>query len=170
MKNAIAGLMLVVFVAAVSACATIVGNPNQDVPIASTPSAADIRVTDEQGKETFKGSTPITVTLPKSDGHYFGKKTYTVTITKPGYQPQTIPVLSSPNGWYFFGNLVFGGLIGWFIVDPLNGGMYNLSPEQIKADLPAATTHNNKATDGSITIMLIEDVPAELRGKMKRIN
>jgi hypothetical protein len=163
-------VVLVLIVFAASGCATIVGHPTQDIPVSSSPSGANIRITDEQGAEVFKGTTPITTTLNKSTGRYFGKKSYTVTVTKPGYQPQTIPVLASPNAWYFFGNLIFGGLIGWFIVDPLNGAMYNLSPEAVTAVLPDATTHNNKANDGSITIMLIEDVPFELRGRMKRIN
>jgi hypothetical protein len=78
-------------------------------------------------------------------------------------------VTSHPNGWYIAGNLVFGGLIGWFIVDPFNGAMYNLSPETIDAPLPAKTSHNNTATDGGISIMLIDDVPPELRSKMTRI-
>lgn len=30
---------------------------------------------------------------------------------------------------------MFGGLIGWFLVDPFNGEMYNLHPDQISVDL-----------------------------------
>jgi len=93
-----------------------------------------------------------------------------VTISKDGYKTQTIPVKSKPNGWYIAGNFIFGGLIGWFIVDPLNGAMYNLSPEQVNASLGKTAAHNNAVSDGNIAIMLLEDVPAELVGKMKRIN
>ncbi|WP_342358093.1 hypothetical protein [Arsenophonus nasoniae] len=35
------------------------------------------------------------------------------------------------------GNLFFGGLIGWLIVDPFNGGIYTLRPEKIDATLSA---------------------------------
>jgi hypothetical protein len=118
----------------------------------------------------FKGATPTTVTLQKSDGTYWGKKSYTVRISKDGFESQLIPITASASGWYIGGNILVGGIIGWFIVDPWNGNMYNLSPEAINASLLGKTAHNNTSTDGSISIMLIQDVPAELRSKMQRIN
>ena len=60
--------------------------------------------------------------------------------------------------------------IGWFIVDPLNGDMYKLSPERIDASLAASMTHNNSAGDGSIHVVLQKDVPQELRGQLIPIN
>lgn len=165
----------VIFLIALSAtllggCATIVGDESQVVPISSTPSDASILITDEKGVEVFKGLTPTSVTLNKSDGTYWGGKTYQVEITKDGYKKQVIPITANPNGWYIGGNIIFGGLIGWFIVDPLNGAMYTLSPEQITSALNEKVAHNNRATDGSISIVLIQDVPPSLRGKMKRVN
>lgn len=156
--------------AALIGCATILGNPTHVMPISSTPSEATVLITDEKGVQILKGATPTSVTLMKSDGSYWGKKSYTVQISKAGFETQTIPVTASANGWYIGGNLIFGGLIGWFIVDPLNGDMYNLSPENITATLSTTkTSHNNTANDGSIAIMLLEDVPVELRNKMVRI-
>jgi len=93
-----------------------------------------------------------------------------VRITKDGYEEQSIPIKSSPNGWYIGGNLIFGGLIGWFIVDPLSGAMYTLSPEKVSAAMGEKTAHNNHATDGSISIVLLQDVPYSLRKEMKRLN
>jgi len=151
-------------------CATIVGDKTQLVPISSTPSDATILITDEKGTEVYKGKTPTSVTLQKSDGSYWGGKNFTVTISKEGFTTQTIPITSSANGWYIGGNIIFGGLIGWFIVDPLNGGMYTLSPEQITSSLGEQTTHNNSAADGSISIVLIQDVPIALLDKMKKLN
>jgi hypothetical protein len=160
-------LLVVVLVVVCSACATIVGQPTQTLPISSAPSEASITVVDETGVEVFKGATPTSVTLQKSTGKYWGKKSFTVTITKPGFQSQVIPVTASANGWYIAGNFVFGGLIGWFIVDPLNGNMYTLSPEAVAGSLATAkSAHNNTARDGSIAVMLIEDVPAALRSQM----
>jgi len=107
--------------------------------------------------------------LEKSDGSYWGGKKYTVTISKDGYDPQTIAVTSGANGWYIAGNIVFGGLIGWFIVDPFNGGMYNLTPDKITAVLGDKSAYNNNLPEGTISIVLLENVPQELRGKMVRI-
>lgn len=151
-------------------CATIVGDKTQVVPISSNPSDATILITDEKGMQIFKGQTPTSVTLQKSNGSYWGKKSFTVEITKSGYENQVIPITASANGWYIGGNIIFGGLIGWFIVDPLNGGMYTLSPEQITSTLGEKVAHNNTATDGSISIVLLQDVPPSLRGQMKKIN
>ena len=163
-------LITLVCIMAVSGCATIIGENTQLVPIKSTPSSATITITDEKGTDVFNGKTPTTVTLHKSDGSYWGGKTYNVKITKPGYKTQSIPIKASPNGWYIGGNFIFGGLIGWFAVDPLGGNMYTLSPEAIDASMSNKSAHNNKATDGSITIVLLEDVPIELRKKMIKIN
>lgn len=153
-----------------SGCATIVGDKTQLIPILSTPSEASIVITDEKGSDIFKGSTPTTVTLPKSDGSYWGKKSFTVEISKEGYETQMIPIIASANGWYIAGNFFFGGLIGWFIVDPMNGGMYTLSPQQVSSELSEKFAHNNSADDGSISIVLLQDVPARLVGEMKRVN
>lgn len=153
-----------------SGCATIVGHSTQLMTINSTPSDAAILITDEKGMDVFKGATPTTVTLQKSDGTYWGKKSYIVRISKDGFETQSIQITASANGWYIGGNIVFGGILGWFIVDPFNGNMYNLSPEVINTSMLAKTSQNGKSPDDSISIMLIQDVPAELRSKMQRIN
>lgn len=151
-------------------CATIVGDTNQLIPISSTPSDATILITDEKGTQIFKGTSPTTVTLPKSDGSYWGKKSFTVAISKEGFETQIIPITANANGWYIGGNIIFGGLIGWFILDPLNGGMYTLSPQQITSELGDKAAHNNHGEDGTISIVLLQDVPHALRYQMKKIN
>jgi len=153
-----------------SGCATIVGNTTQLVPISSMPSDANIVIIDETGSEIFNGTTPTTVTLPKSDGSYWGKKDFSVEISKDGYKTQTIPVKAHANGWYIAGNFFFGGLIGWFIVDPLNGAMYTLSPQNVSSDLSEELAHNNTGNEENISIVLLQDVPAHLLEKMERIN
>lgn len=163
MKTAIG--MLLASVLVLGGCASIVGERNQLIPIASDPDQASVVIIDEGGRQVFNGTTPTSVTLPKSDGSYWGKKTYTVTITKPGYASREIPIESNANGWYIAGNLVFGGLIGWFIVDPFNGGMYTLSPKQIETELG-----RQAARDGGIAIVLLESVPERLRAQMRPLN
>lgn len=150
-------------------CATIVGSKTQLMPIKSTPDSAKIEITDESGQVVFKGQTPTTVTLEKSTGKYWGKKSYTIKISKDGFKTQTIAVTAHANGWYIGGNIIFGGLIGWFIVDPLNGGMYSLTPDKINGSLGEVTADNGNAKDTSLSIVLLDDVPKYLRNKMVRI-
>src|SRR5690554_2651063 len=84
----------------VTGCASIVGDPEQSVIINSTPSSANVMITDEKMAEIHSGVTPVTVQLRKSDGSYFGGKTYTVEISKEGYESRTLMINSTPNGWY----------------------------------------------------------------------
>ena len=129
--------LAVASIAALPGCATIVGDETHVLPITSSPNEAAVVIIDEKGAEVFRGTTPTSATLKKSDGSYWGGKTHTVRLSKDGYDPQVIPVTPHPNGWYIGGNIVFGGLIGWFLVDPWNGKMYNLSPQNVEASLPA---------------------------------
>ncbi len=166
MNKAIASALTLVPVALLFGCATIVGDATHTLPLASSPEGAVIEIRDEKGVEVFKGQTPTTVTLQKSDGSYWGGKKYAVTLTKEGFDPQTIEVKASPNGWYVAGNFVFGGLIGWFVVDPLNGKMYNLAPKEINATLGQKTA---QAGVPELKFVLLRDLPAELRSKVSEI-
>ncbi len=126
-------IMLGVFV--MTGCATIVGDDTQLVQVNSNPAGAAFEIKDDSGRVVAQGKTPQGVTLAKSDGSYFGKKSYQITFTKEGVQPVTLPIKASANGWYIGGNIVFGGLIGWLAVDPFNGGMYTLKPKEINPTL-----------------------------------
>jgi hypothetical protein len=167
------GGVLVALIATVmllASCATIVGSPTQPITINSVPGSAKVVVTDEKNVVAFQGETPASVTLKKSDGSYFGGKTFKVEISKEGYQTQVVVVDSSPNGWYIAGNLIFGGIIGWLIVDPFNGGMYTLSPDKVNASLGGGSMSHFQWQEGSLAILLLEDVPSSLRDKMVKVS
>ncbi|WP_033791914.1 hypothetical protein [Pantoea septica] len=112
-----------------SGCASIVGSSTQAVRIDSLPQGARFTVQDEDGRSVAEGYTPQTVELTKSTGRYFGKKHYQVMLESPGYVPVTLPIEGKANLWYLLGNIPLGGFPGWLLVDPFNGGMYNLQPE-----------------------------------------
>lgn len=157
------------------ACATIVGQPTHLMTINTTPGDAEIRITDEKGIHVFTGKTPTSVTLNKSDGTYFGGKTYEVTINKSGYQSMHVTLASKPSGWYIVGNFFFGGLIGWLVVDPLNGDMYNLSPENIHTALEKNTSDTDYSLlqghhSSELAIVLLEDLPQSARQHLKRLH
>ena len=147
----------------------LVGTPTQTVAINSSPSNAKITITDELGINAFSGTTPAVATLEKHNGSYFGGKRYNVKIEKSGYQPQYITITAQPNGWFIIGNFFFGGLIGWLIIDPFNGGMYTLKPEVANANL-SKTSAKLAANMTQLNICLLEDVPEHLRGQLQPIN
>ncbi|CAM3821972.1 PEGA domain-containing protein [Vreelandella rituensis] len=154
--------------AIMTGCASIVGEKEQTVTINSTPSNAEVMITDERSLQVHSGQTPTTVQLKKSDGSYFGGKSYTVEISKNGYESRTMMINATPNGWYIGGNLIFGGLIGWLIVDPLTGSMYNLSPDTLNTTLGESVATSDQG-NSEITLVLLEDVPAEFKEDMQYI-
>jgi hypothetical protein len=152
-------------VSLVSGCASIVGKTNYPITINSQPDHAQIRITDETSKAVFEGNTPTTVTL-KSGRGYFKGHNYTIFFKKEGYDDFQTEIHRGVSGWYIAGNLIFGGLIGWLIVDPLTGAMWTLPPE-INVTLPAKTAMDNER--GDLRIISLNELPAEMRSYLVRI-
>ena len=120
-----------------SGCATIVGkSAPADVSIRSFPEHAKVKVTNSEGNLVYEGTTPTMVSLKKYDG-YFSGQTYTMTFSKKGYLKYVATDGMKVNGWswYIEGNLIFGGVIGWFIVDPLTGAMWDVNSHHIDVSL-----------------------------------
>ncbi|WP_438437384.1 hypothetical protein [Kluyvera sichuanensis] len=136
--NKLIALCILLGVFGLTGCATIVGDNTQTVQVNSNPEGAKFDIKDEKGMVITSGTTPQSVVLDKSDGSYFGGKDYQITFSKEGYTPSTLPIKHSANGWYIGGNLLFGGLIGYLLVDPFNGGMYSLKPKEPNVTLAAA--------------------------------
>ena len=121
--------------AALAGCATIVDGGPGTVSIQSTPSGASVTVQDKSGRSVATGHTPFRAQLDRGSG-YFSSAKYTVVVEKEGYAPCQERIEGELNaGWYLGGNLFFGGLIGWFIVDPISGAMWDLSRDRIHVNL-----------------------------------
>lgn len=158
-------LILVLSLAAFG-CASIVSGRNQDIPISSSPSSAKVVITDQNNSKIFDGSTPATVSLKRGKG-YFSGQDYNVTVSAEGCEERCFVLESRLNGWYLFGNLVFGGLIGWLIVDPATGAMWKLDPE--KVDAPMVQVSKSGTGPVGLHIVLLEDVPVQYMSAMSQI-
>lgn len=146
-------------------CASIVSKSDWPVTVSSNPAQAKITITNEKGVAIYTGTTPATVVL-KAGESYFKKLNYTVAFEKEGFRSETMALSSHINGWYF-GNFVFGGLIGMLVVDPITGAMWKLdSPNAVNL---APNTSSLEQGDKAIQIVLLSDVPENLRDKMVRI-
>lgn len=131
-------------------CATIVSKKSFPVSFVSEPSGAKVEVKDNKGVVHFTGTTPATAELRGGNG-YFTRGRYTVTTTKDGYTPATQQLTASMNGWYW-GNLLFGGLIGMLIVDPVSGAMYEIDTQTITLNMtPALASGAVSLTPASIS-------------------
>ena len=163
-KIPVVGILCLVFV--IFGCASIVSKSQYPISINSQPDQATIKVTDESGKTIYSGKTPTTVTLDTKKG-YFSGKDYTVTFEKEGYTKHTAQIRRGVDGWYILGNLFFGGIIGWLIVDPLTGAMWTLDKECNATLTPLSSSKNS---EHSLRIVQIDDVPHHLYSKLKKIN
>jgi hypothetical protein len=137
MKSFILGALVVVSVFS-TGCASIVSKSKYPVSITTEPAAAKIEVKDQDGIVRFSGVSPTTAILDSGNG-YFTRARYTVTAAKDGYTPATFQVQNSMNGWYW-GNILFGGLIGFFLVDPITGAMFQIDSPVANMSLAPAVT------------------------------
>lgn len=165
-KFVLLNLFVFVLIIGLSGCASIVGDNQENISINSSPDKAEVKVKDQSGRVVQSGKTPMSVNLDTSAG-YFDGEDYTLVFDKEGYQSRTLNVSATPSGWYIGGNLLFGGLIGYLIVDPATGSMWNLSPEEVNANLPESKV---SMSENSMKIMKLKDVPNKLRDDMKLIN
>lgn len=145
---------------ALASCASIIGKSNYPLNVASNPAEAHFTITDKSGKVIHEGTTPQVVTLKSSHG-YFEAERYDIKFDKAGFASKTYTLTGEINGWYF-GNLLFGGLIGMLIVDPLTGAMYRL-PKGVDVALDGQRA---SAEPGTLQIVDIGAVPAELRSRL----
>ncbi|RAZ54769.1 hypothetical protein [Campylobacter hyointestinalis] len=161
-KNLIKGSLIGLCVLSLSGCASIMENSQaQKFDIVSDPSIAKITVKDiKSNKIVIENKTPFQIVLDKKAG-YFQGKSYLVTLSKDGYKDISFNIKPTPNGWYLAGNLIFSGPIGWLIVDPLTGAMWNLKPEQ---------NENVMVDKQIITVKLLSDLTDDEKLKLKKIN
>lgn len=128
-----------------SACATIIHSPRQQVAISSTPAGATISIDNRE-----VGKTPLVTKLARKDEHV-------LRIELAGYQPFQATLTRKVSGWVW-GNIVFGGLVG-LAVDAVSGGMYELRPEQVSAALASGQARIERQNGGLYVLTVLEPQP-----------
>jgi hypothetical protein len=153
MKRFIKSLTILVVLAILSNCASIVSKSNWPLTINTMPGGAKVEITNKSGTVVFSGYTPATISL-KSGAGYFTKESYKVKMSMLGYGEKIIPVECKLNDWYI-GNIVFGGLIGMLIVDPITGAMYKLDTQYLNETLVRISANRQPA----LQILEINRIP-----------
>jgi len=150
-----------------SGCASILDSGDKSVHFNSNPAGAKVTISNDEGKVVSVQTTPAVVKLARSSGYFRGED-YRLLFEAPGCSPYETRITSEIDGWYF-GNILFGGLIGMLIVDPLTGDMYTLSPREINCSLapsnmPAASVEVKVAETKTNSPTELK-TPAESKGK-----
>lgn len=137
-----------------SSCASIVSKGTYPLSVNSSPNNAKVSITDKKGTEVYLGNTPATVKL-KAGAGFFAKAEYQLKLSSPGYDEKVVPINFKLDGWYF-GNILFGGLIGMLIVDPATGAMWKIETEFLNETLHQSSVVSDTA---EMKIMDINEVP-----------
>lgn len=161
------GLTSVALVFSLLGCASIVDGGAKPVSIKSQPSDAKVTVYDKKGAELVVGRTPALFPLKRSGGYFMTTK-YRIVIEKQGYKTAEVVVKSTINGWYF-GNILFGGLIGLIIVDPATGAMWTLSPKEANSVLVEQSASVIRE-EGGLMVMLRQDLPERFAGALQPVS
>jgi hypothetical protein len=148
-------------------CASIVDGGRKTVNIKSQPSGAKATVYDKKGAAVATSPTPALFPLKRSAG-FFTPAKYRIVLELQGYKTAEIEVKSTINGWYF-GNIIFGGLLGLLIIDPATGAMWTLSPKEVDKVLEAGSAAITRE-EGGLVVMLRQDVPQELVGSLQPLS
>jgi len=138
-------------------CASILGDSRYPVAVSSMPNNVSFEIADKSGRVIHTGTTPGTVVL-KSGKSYFSGQTYTLRFKKEGFADQTVILDSGVSGWYW-GNILFGGVIGMLIVDPLTGAMYTLE-DSVNANMGAPLAASGEP---GLTIVMIDSLSESQR-------
>lgn len=107
-------LLTIVFLA--SGCASIVTGTDQKLTFNSEPEEATVTVSGR-----VLGKTPLTVLVDKGTNQ-------SITFEKEGYKTHTAQLSTTMEPW-FFGNIIFGGLIG-STTDGASGAIHKFSQDQ----------------------------------------
>jgi hypothetical protein len=134
--------------------------------VGSSPAGAKVTITNRRGVEVYSGLTPAKVSL-KSGAGFFKKESYTVKYALEGYDPLEIPLECKLNGWYW-GNILFGGLLGMLVIDPATGAMYKLSVPFVDGSLTKSGT-GSVNTAPTLHIYAISDIPKDMQSKLVKI-
>ncbi len=122
MKIKVVSLLLAMLL--LPGCASIVSKSEYAVKVTSDPEGAEYRIYNRKGLEVMKGITPAQVTLRSGSGFFLAEK-YTIEMKKTGYRDASGAFSSDIDPWYF-GNIVFGGILGALLIDPGTGAMFML--------------------------------------------
>ena len=114
----------------VTGCSTVYCGTQQTIPIKSKPGGAQVTVYNEYNEPVFKGVTPCHVVLDRKTADD-QTANYRVAIQAEGYEPYQVVLVGKVTRAYFANVMNFVG----FIIDPITGGMWTLTPDSLEPAL-----------------------------------
>lgn len=138
-------------------CATIMTGMSAPVNIATNPPGAKFKLY-RNNVLIHNGVSPQVVQLKKR-----GK--YAIEIEMEGMEPVRAPIRKGVSGWYIFGNLVFGGLLGYLIVDPISGAIFTFPKKHTQFELVKKKAELKGLKEG-LVIASLDEIPKPDRARL----
>jgi hypothetical protein len=118
-------------------CGTIIHQTTQTIPVTSEPAGAAVTVACGEVENAPNLTTPTKVEVHRKPDFCV------ISLEKEGYAREDVRLEKTLSALYL-GNILVGGIIG-FIVDGVNGAMWNRKPGKVDvilkpAEAPAAPT------------------------------
>jgi len=151
LQQSVSVLLFSCTAALVGGCASIVHGGSRLLTINTQPPGAKATISKLEGSLVSVTNTPCTVSLDPKRG-YFKGQSYRLKLELAGYQTTEIELRSEMSGWYW-GNIVFGGLIGMLAVDPVTGSMWNIAPNKIDQPLTSSQTALIRDGKGFVVVL-----------------
>jgi PEGA domain len=133
-----------------TSCATITRGVHDKLTVTSDPSGANVILSTGE-----RGVTPTKFVKERKT------EPFAVTLSKPGYVPQTVKVESKfggTGGGAMAGNLLLGGAIGMG-VDAGTGAYRSLYPNPVSVHLVPTSTSKSRTTSKRSTTAVSEEKP-----------
>ena len=118
---------------ALPGCASLFSTGSYDVRFETSPPGAHVTVLDVRGSTIASRRSPFVLRGVGSGVGYFGGNRLTILCALDGFEPEVLKLDTRLDAWYF-GNILFGGL-GFVLVDPWTGAMYEFEREEVFVDL-----------------------------------
>ena len=111
-------------------CGTIVHQTTQMIPVTSEPPGASVTVACGDVENAPNLTTPVKVEVHRKPDFCY------ISLEKEGYERADVHLEKTMSGLYI-GTVLIGGIIG-FVVDGVNGAMWNRRPGKVDVTLKPA--------------------------------
>ena len=130
----------------------------------STPSQdTTIIIENHKSENVYRGLSPVIINIKSSKG-IINPAEYKIYVKEEGCKKHIINIRCNNDEWYI-GNIAFGKLINWIVVDPCTGNIWKLTKNikkylSIKEPTPACK---------KLCISTRKQVPKELENKLVKV-
>jgi hypothetical protein len=128
---------------------------------------AAVLITDERGFKVLSKRTPTVMSLVNDTQAQ--NRSYRILISMDGTPSHERQLKAKRDGWYIRGSRVFADSIGGLVVDPQTGAMYTISMQDAGSVFAEAVAQSSGNLSSGTYLVLLSDVPDELKSKLTRV-